>query len=428
MVILDVVDHNELFNSLKNPPIIVNDYDIDTVEDKKNLNDQIYTSYSDDSLEILPSCDCGYLKGEYNVGQVCPKCNTECLSVVERPLESILWIAPPEGVATLVNPEVWWIMAKYHTVSGVNLIEWLCNPTWQPKTDKIPPQLTRLKELGIPRGINFFYENFDQIFQTLIDNKMVFGSNQRVRDMYVAFIRANRHKLFSTYIPIPSKLIFIIEKAPTGVYADTSMTVAIDAIRTVTGVDASMSINKRQALAVKAVQKLADYYYTFFKDKLGSKEGWFRKHVFGSRLHFSFRAVISSLSEQHTYDELHLPWSMSVLFLKVHLTSKLLKRGFTPNEAIRFLYENTLQYNPLLDELFQELINEAPGGGIPVILQRNPTLTRLSAQRLRVTKIKKDVDINTVSLSVLILAGMNADFDGRIVHCRRKTSLIAGNS
>lgn len=43
-----------------------------------------------------------------------------------------------------------------------------------------------------------------------------------------------------------------------------------------------------------------------------------------------------------------------------------------------------------------------------------PTLTRLSAQRLYVTRIKsEDPRINTVSLSVLVLPGMNADYDGR---------------
>ncbi|MNI36948.1 RNA polymerase Rpb1, domain 2 [compost metagenome] len=89
-----------------------------------------------------------------------------------------------------------------------------------------------------------------------------------------------------------------------------------------------------------------------------------------------------------------------------------MKRGFTPNEANKFLYENTLRYHPLLDELFQELINESPRKGIPVIFQRNPTLTRLSAQRLYIRRIKKDPRINTISPSVNILSGMNADFDG----------------
>jgi hypothetical protein len=76
------------------------------------------------------------------------------------------------------------------------------------------------------------------------------------------------------------------------------------------------------------------------------------------------------------------------------------------------MYKYTHQYCPLLDQLFQELIAESPYDGIPIILQRNPTLVRLSAQALRVTKIKTDPHINTISMSVLALKGPNADFDG----------------
>ena len=88
------------------------------------------------------------------------------------------------------------------------------------------------------------------------------------------------------------------------------------------------------------------------------------------------------------------------------------KLKMTPNECIQFLNSYTNKYHPLLDELFKELINESPAKSIPVILQRNPTLVRLSAQYLRVTKIKIDPSDNTISLSVLVLKGPNADFDG----------------
>ena len=414
-VYLQVVDHDELFNSLKTPPIIVNNFDLTSQEDMEKLNDLIYTSYSDDSLEVLPTCDCGALKGEYNVGLECDNCHTLCLSVTERPLESILWIAAPKGVEALINPEVWIILSEALTVSGTNIFEWLVNPIYKVPADKEPPQLKKLRESGVKRGINHFYHHFDEIMEYLVSARIVRKQKVKKRDELLQFIQENRHKIFSKHIPIPSKLAFITEKTPMGVYADTSMTPAVDAIRTVSSIEngiTSLNDRFRQGRAMQAISKLAEYYQTFFTDSLGPKSGWFRKHVFGSRLHFSFRAVISSLSRAHVYDECHLPWSLSVMFFKIHLISKLQKRGYTPNECIKFLYEHTLKYHPLLDELFKELIDESPAGGIPIILQRNPTLTRLSAQRLRVTHIKQQPEINTVSLSVLVLAGMNADFDG----------------
>ena len=410
-VSLALINHDELFSSMTGTPVIVNDFDTSSQEDKERLNNLIYTRYEGDSLEVLPTCDCGQVSGEYNVGVRCDNCGSECVAVTERPLESLLWIAAPQGVKTLINPDAWIILSSYLTWNGYNMLEWMTNPSYKIPQDITLKSIKKFREMGLERGINYFYDNFDAIVAMLFERKLFKCDNKDV-DGLANFIQRYRDCIFSQHIPIPSKLAFITESTATGIYTDTSMTPAIDAIRTISTLENSLSpvsLRTRQSRAVQAVAKLADYYKTFFKTQLATKYGWFRKHVFGSRLHFSFRAVISSISDNHYYEELHLPWSMSVMLFKAHLSSKLLKRGFTPNEAIKFLYEHTLTHHPLLEELFNELIREAPEGGIPVILQRNPTLTRLSAQRLRVTKIKTDPAINTVSVSVLVLSGMNAD-------------------
>lgn len=413
-VSLELINHDNLFRSLSNPPVIVNEFNLSSQVEKEQLNDLIYTRYEGDSLDVLPSCDCGHLVGEYNVGIICPECRQVCAPVTERPLESLLWIRAPKGVQTLINPNAWVMMAKRFTFNGHNLIEWLCNPDYKTPANPHPPKIEALMKLKIPRGINYFHEHFDEIIDTLFANKLVQDSNKDA-DLFRAFLKLYRNEIFSKYLPVPSKLAFITETAPTGIFADPTMTPAIDAIRTISAIENSTEdtrLKARERAAVQAVVKLAEYYNTFFSKQLGTKSGWLRKHVFGSRLHFSFRSVISSMSDNHEYDELHMPWSMSVMALKVHLVSKLLKRGFTPNDAIKFLHEHTLVYHPLIDSLFQELINEAPGGGIPVMFQRNPSLVRGSAQRLRITKVKTDPHDNTVSLSVLVLSALNADFDG----------------
>ncbi len=196
-------------------------------------------------------------------------------------------------------------------------------------------------------------------------------------------------------------------------YADTTMTLAIDALKTIASIENSstpLTQRGRESRTLKAVMLLAQYYVSFASKTMAGKPGVFRKHVFGGRPHFTGRAVITSITDKHDYEELHLPWSLAVKLFKVHLTNKLLRRGFSPVELIRFLDTYTLQYHPLLDELFRELIVEAPKGrGIPCILHRNPTLARGSAQRLYIRLIKTDVDDNTISLSALCLKAPNAD-------------------
>lgn len=412
-VYMELKDLDKIFAHLTTQPFIVNRIDVSKKEEKDRLNRLLYTHYNGDSLDIVPTCDCGTVRGEYNKGIRCKICGTIVESSTERPLESLLWIECPEGVDTLINPSAWGILSNALTVGGCNVMEWLCNPMYNPTTNGPAPILNVIPPEW-PRSLNFFYHNFDMIFDTLLKLRVV-KRDEEYRNDLVEFVRMYRDRIFCKYLPFPSRIGFITEATPLGTFADTTMAPAIDAIRTITSISTSitpLSQRSRESRTVKAISQLSQYYRSFKKDTLGSKRGAFRKHIFGGRTHFTGRAVISSLSEDHHYEELHLPWAMSVQLYKIHLTNKLLKRGFSPREITEIFHEYVNQYSPLLDELFHELIAESPFRGLPVILQRNPSLVRGSAQRFYVTKVKTDVTINTISLSVLCLKAPNADFDG----------------
>lgn len=408
---LRLIDLDKLFNSLPTPPIIVNDFDLTSIKEKEKLNMMLYTRYEGDTLDTLPSCDCGYIKGQYNVGVKCQRCMTEVEVVTERSLHSVLWIAAPEGVKALINPEAYILLRDKLDYEGGNILDWICNGSYKFKNDSRDFS-TKYHNAGFRRGLNFFIDNFENIIDFLFKLKMVKKCNTKTdKEALREFLFENKKCIFPKYLPVPSKLGFITEDTPLGTFADTNMALAIDAIRTITsiktGIDGSTQI-VRENRAAKAIKLLSDYYYRFYSDSLSGKGGWFRKHIFGSRLHFSFRAVISSISDHHHYEDLYLPWSLSVALFKTHLTNKLMnKYKLTPNECIDFLYSHTNKYNKVLDDLFKELIDESPGKYIPIILQRNPTLVRLSAQRLKVRKIKTDPNDNTISMSVHDLKGPN---------------------
>ena len=414
-VAVRLVNFNEQFNTTTVEPVIVNNFDLSSQEQIDYLSSLIYTHYEGDSLQILPSCQSGCTVGEHNVGIRCERCGTIVMSVTERPLESILWIKPPKGVDTLINPQAWYMLNKQTTHNGVRLLEWLCNPTMQMPPN--PPKAARkLQSLAIERGLNFFFHNFDEIMAVMFEHGLVTGTREQKDDLMV-FIRDNREAIFAEALPIPSKMGFITEKTVNRTYADPTMMPAIDAVHTISGTENSptpLSPKQVQARAVKAIDLLSTFHQNFIGESLGKKHGWFRKHVYGSRLHFTFRAVISSLSDNHHYDEIHLPWSVAVMVYQVHLTSLLMKMGgqWNPRTIMAFLREHTLQYHPLLDELFKQMINDSPYGGLPILLNRNPTLMRGSIQALRVTQVKTDPNINSISMSVLCLVAPNADFDG----------------
>jgi hypothetical protein len=423
---LQLKDYDKDFRQSIRPPIILNRFNTKTKDGKEELNRLLYISYQGDTLEAIPACECGRLTSEYNSELVCDVCHTSPRPVTERALESSLWMEPPDGVTSFISPTVWLILSKALYDNGQRMLQWMCSPTYtvgnNPKA-RMRKLMDLYAERGYQRGLNFFVQNFDAIFQMLLENRLLYNNKKNMTETLVEFIRMYRDRLFPTRLPLPSRLSFITEDTVTGRYADTSMTMALDAALTMSGVAHSplpLSQKVKEARTVETINTLATFYETLVGKTLGRKVGYWRKHGFGSRLHQSARGVITSLSENHVYDEIHLPWSMAVLLFETHLTSKLTKRGFTPNEAVKFIYENTLKYNPLMDELLNELLNEGFGeapwgdgiGGVPILLNRNPSLQRGSIQLLRITKIKTDPAINSISLSVLVLVGYNADFDG----------------
>jgi hypothetical protein len=102
----------------------------------------------------------------------------------------------------------------------------------------------------------------------------------------------------------------------------------------------------------------------------------YRKQVFAARSEFSFRAVIVSITDQHDYECVKVPWPIAVTFLEYHITNKLIKRGMSPNAIKEHLYTHAHRYSALLAEVMDELIKESPYKGIPIILGRNPSLKR----------------------------------------------------
>lgn len=419
-VFCEMIDYDRLYESVSDHAILVNDFNIRNDEEKERLNRLLYTEYEGDTLDTMPSCDCGKLRGEYNKGIRCKDCGTVVVAITERPMESLLWIRAPEGVAAFINPAAWNVLNSMFTFRGVQLVRWLTDPTYTDRkgVDKQDPLFERFREIGWKRSINHFIENFDAACDIIFSGKVVNPIPRRRRTEQ--FIEENRDRFFPKYLPIPNRSIFITEKTAMGTYADNVMYSAIDAVRTMTSLDSSIvpaTQRVKENRTVKVVQQLATYYMEYTKNNLSKKPGMFRRQVYGSRLDFSGRAVISSLSHPHAYDELHFPWGLAVMMLKSHITSKLLRRGMTPSQAEEFLMLHTTKYHPLLDTIFQELLDESPQGRLPVIFQRNPSLVRGSAQQLYISKIKKDPNINTISFSVLALAAPNADFDGDEMNC-----------
>jgi|JI8StandDraft_2_1071088.scaffolds.fasta_scaffold00137_81 hypothetical protein len=413
MIYEELVNLDEEFARLRNTPIIANELDVETQEGQEHLNALLMMRQEGDSLSTVPSCDGGHLVGGQYEGVFCHECGTEVQAALERPLESQLWVRPPPGVTTLINPVAFNILCREFTYDGWDIIYWFCDPSYNPRTPA-PPRFQMIDQYGFQRGINSFHANFDRIISALRECGLYSPSGPDGLDVF-DWIEMCRDDIFCTHLPMPSRSGFVVEKAGKRACLDTSITKAIDALRMIVSASNTISpptMYHKQARVAKAIRTLSNYYQGFFKDTLGGKGGAFRKHIYGGRTHFSARAVITSICERHKYDDLYMPWGLSVQVLRLHLKNRLLRMNVSPREIYQILSYANNNYDATIDKLFRGLIENSTHGRLPCMFQRNPTLGRGSAQGLWVPKIKTDVRDPSFSMSPLALKAPNADFDG----------------
>lgn len=416
-VFLELVNFNKLIGQTETQPIIVNDLSSATEDDKLFLDRLISVKYEQtDLFSNEPMCECTRLTGGWRLGAICTNCRTPVREVFDQQLKPLVWMRSPKGVEMLINPMIWTMLSqKFVKVKGgFNLIEWMCNTDYQPACAR-PLEVDELLALGVVRGYNNFVKKFDEYIEILFSLKHFRQKKGKEEQLY-QLLKEQRDCIFSHYLPLPNKSLMVIEDTNVGTYVDPILVGAIDAIRTISSIDAPLSnfnLRQKENRTAKTISMLADFYYQVYHDILASKNGIFRKNYFGTRNHFSCRAVITSNTKAHRYDEIYIAWGHGVTMLKIHLMNKLLRRGYTPNSATALLQEYTVKYHPLLDELFQELINNSPDKGLWCIFARNPSLTRGSTQRMKITRVKTDPYDPTITLSILAVKMYNADFDGK---------------
>lgn len=427
-----IVDHKQIMADLPEPPLIINDLKLDlgTKEGRDQLMLYLACTFEGDTIPAVPSCLGGHIKGEGALGEKCPICHTRVENLVDRAMNTGVWIAPPSGIHGFIHPEVWNVLSPRLTpLKSFSVLQWICDPDHRetlPAYQAVLDQYVREHK----RGLNYFIENFDAVIDFIMSSKLCAKMSAQDRADIIQFLAENRDKVVQPYLALPSQIFVVSEKTAMGKYADEKTPDLLDAVFTITSTISSplkLTQRMRESRTARAVAMLASTYQTICTKFIGGKYGLVRRQWIGSRLHFTGRAVITSISDPHHYEEIHVPWAFAVQLLEYHLVNKLARRGMSVNDALAFLEDNTLQWNPLLRELFDELIAEAPPltgfpsgifididedptilQGIPNLLQRNPSLTRLSAQNLRF-KVKDDVEDYTISVSDHILVQWNAD-------------------
>jgi DNA-directed RNA polymerase subunit beta' len=159
----------------------------------------------------------------------------------------------------------------------------------------------------------------------------------------------------------------------------------------------SLFDNSRKSNAVKAEGGRA---LKSLSDVLKGKQGRFRQNLLGKRVDYSGRSVIVVGPELKLH-ECGLPKDMAAELFKPFIIRKLIERGIV--KTVKSAKKLVDRKEAVVWDILENILK-----GHPVLLNRAPTLHRLSIQAFQ----PKLVEGKAIQLHPLVCSAFNADFDG----------------
>ncbi len=159
----------------------------------------------------------------------------------------------------------------------------------------------------------------------------------------------------------------------------------------------SLFDNSRKSNAVKAEGGRS---LKSLSDILKGKQGRFRQNLLGKRVDYSGRSVIV-VGPNLKLHECGLPKGMASELFKPFVIRKLIERGIV--KTVKSAKKLVDRKDPVIWEILENVLK-----GHPVLLNRAPTLHRLSIQAFQ----PKLVEGKAIQLHPLVTGAFNADFDG----------------
>ncbi|BBE19293.1 DNA-directed RNA polymerase beta' subunit [Aquipluma nitroreducens] len=159
----------------------------------------------------------------------------------------------------------------------------------------------------------------------------------------------------------------------------------------------SLFDNSRKSNAVKTENNRA---LKSLSDSLKGKQGRFRQNLLGKRVDYSARSVIV-VGPKLKLHECGIPKDMAAELFKPFIIRKLIERGIV--KTVKSAKKIVDRKDPVVWDILENVLK-----GHPVMLNRAPTLHRLSIQAFQPVLVEG----KAIQLHPLVCTGFNADFDG----------------
>lgn len=367
--------------------------------------------HTDNAFKERYSCKCGHLMGKSYESALCPYCRTP-VKLVDIDLQKFGYIVLKDY--RIIHPQLYMFLDNiFGTKNKKSVLENIMRIPKHKDTgvdgnvvkDANNEDDDQFKDQPFARiGMLEFQKRFDEIFEYYVNK------NKRNVNMQgnAEFVRQNKDKLFIKYIPVFSSALrfSVIQDEINFVHgADKIYNIlfsTVSSLNKTKGV--SMSVNKKLAYIQKQMQEL----YAKMFSLLNKKDGFIKSGVIAGKMNFTGRHVIIS-NPDLAADEIIVPY-MSFLeeykFEIIHILSE--TQNITESQAYDEWYQGCISFSNKIYEIMKTIIAKGAYYGI----NRPPTIDHGSVLLQRIVDVTHEIDDLTMSISFMILPGLNADFDG----------------
>lgn len=422
---IKIKDYDEQFRSSNSPTVLNDPVSINSTKDVNDLVSKVMQT--DQEISFAESCQCGFYRGTSRHGLVCPKCGTEVSSNFINTMDNKLWIKIPNDFPPVLNPRVYgvlngWIKDCIQTILNTRL--------------KKSSAFVRKEISG--RGFQFFYENFDEIIETLARAKMKKAKTEEdereVKDI-LRFVKEYRDVAFCRHLPVLDSAFSTSTSKGDMKYIDQTSKHILKAVHDLSrsefiylSVKESGRKRDKGKIIQKSLEEIYFSYITYGDDiirlRLNAKKGLPKHHGMGVRLGYTARAVIVPIIGPHMADQVEMPWRVFLIAYENEIRNLLQSRfNRTPEEIDFIIRRSPFTYNEEIEEISKIMIQEtslpsffSTKHGLPVLIGRNPTIEHGGVQLLCATKVKTDPFDETLGFSTTIAKRPNADYDGDILY------------
>lgn len=393
---------------------------------KKDINNGINTIFSTRYGQTLQDvnafadrykCKCGHLKSRINHGIKCPICG-ERVKFLDDDFSYFGWIVI-RGPYYLIHPNLYKSLEFLIGASKLtNIIRRVDEKDIdgfsisRKKDDKKLAQMFKNKSMDqILREEPFFGIGMIS-FKERIEEILEFYINKSPNKYeYYNDIMTNMDKLFIQSVPVYTTHLrpFRVEGEKL-VFEGTNTIYNIMAKLAAELNRNSLRISKSRKPKEQLLFEMQNYYNELYKEietGLAQKKGIIRQ-LFGGRYNFTSRSVIVPGPDLRI-DQVRLPYHALVELLQQTIINLLQKTyGYSYSEAYKTWYKAQIKQDPKVKNIIELLIKDTPNG-IPVLINRNPSINYGSIMQMYVVGIN---DNFTMSVPLQILKPLGADFDG----------------